>query len=168
MKGFYSTLKDHKYATAFIIYELTILKISLCEKCPNTEFFLVHISILISVENNIMEVRGPFVGNKSKGRISKRVFQENKARLIFRKNEHFLPPDTHTYVSVLGGEKCSFLEKLVVLCLLETPVLPYFRQTDTYIENFSPVFLRNSYKNNFRLDKDNFSGVHCTKNEVFD
>ena len=32
------------------------------------------------------------VGNKAKGRISKRVFQENKARQIFRKNEHFLPP----------------------------------------------------------------------------
>ena len=30
-----------------------------------------------------------FVGIKAKGRISKRVFQENKARQIFRKNEHF-------------------------------------------------------------------------------
>ena len=29
------------------------------------------------------------VGNKAKGRISKRVFQENKARQIFRKKEHF-------------------------------------------------------------------------------
>ena len=67
-------------------------------------------------------------GNKSRGGISKRVFQENKARPIFRKNEHFLPPDTHTYVSVLGGKKCSLLGKLVVLWFLETPVLPYFRQ----------------------------------------
>ena len=24
--------------------------------------------------------------------------EENKARQIFQKNEHFLPPDTHTYV----------------------------------------------------------------------
>ena len=38
------------------------------------------------------------VGNKAKGRISKRMFQENKARRIFRKKEHLLPPDTHTYV----------------------------------------------------------------------
>ena len=30
-----------------------------------------------------------FVRNKAKGRISKRVFQENKARQIFRKNEYF-------------------------------------------------------------------------------
>ena len=37
-----------------------------------------------------------FVVKKAKGWISKRVFQDNKARQIFRKNEHFLPPDTHT------------------------------------------------------------------------
>ena len=42
-----------------------------------------------------------FVSNKTKGRISKtqkQVFEENKARHIFRKNEHFLPPDSHTFV----------------------------------------------------------------------
>ena len=26
------------------------------------------------------------------------MFQENKTRQTFQKNEHFLPPDTHTYV----------------------------------------------------------------------
>ena len=30
-----------------------------------------------------------FVGNKAEGRISKRVFQENKARQIFRKTNIF-------------------------------------------------------------------------------
>ena len=34
------------------------------------------------------------VGNKTKGWISKRVLQENKARQVFQKNEHFLPLDT--------------------------------------------------------------------------
>ena len=38
-----------------------------------------------------------FVSNKVKGRISKRVFQENSTP-NFPKHEHFLPPDTHTYV----------------------------------------------------------------------
>ena len=40
-----------------------------------------------------------FVGNKAKGRISKRVLEENKAcQINFPKNEHFLPPlDTHTF-----------------------------------------------------------------------
>ena len=37
------------------------------------------------------------VGNKVKGQISKRVFQGNKARQIFRKRDTFYP-DTHTYV----------------------------------------------------------------------
>ena len=36
-----------------------------------------------------LRLKAYFVGNKAKGRISKRVFQENKARQIFRKNEHF-------------------------------------------------------------------------------
>ena len=42
------------------------------------------------------------VGNKAIGRISKRVFQENIARQIFRK----------TYVCVSGGKKCSFFRKI--------------------------------------------------------
>ena len=41
------------------------------------------------------------LGNKAKGRISKRVLQENKARQIFQKNEHLLTPDTHTCVFCL-------------------------------------------------------------------
>ena len=36
-----------------------------------------------------------FVGNKAKGRISKRVFQEKQSKPNFPKHEHFLPPDTH-------------------------------------------------------------------------
>ena len=51
----------------------------------------------------------------------------------FPKNEHFLPPDTHTYICVSGGKKCSFFGKFSMLCFLETPVLrfallPYYRR----------------------------------------
>ena len=54
-----------------------------------------------------------FVGNKAKGRISKRVFQENKARQVFREKQTYL---------TFG-----------VLFFLETPVLrfgllPYYRR----------------------------------------
>ena len=68
------------------------------------------------------------VSNKAKGRISKRVFQENKARQIFRKTNISYP------VCISGGKKCSFFGKFGVLCFLETPVLrfpllPYYRQT---------------------------------------
>ena len=38
------------------------------------------------------------IGNKAKGRISKRVFQKSKAGQIFRKTNLSYPPDTHTYV----------------------------------------------------------------------
>ena len=45
----------------------------------------------------------------------------------FPKNEHLLPPDTHTYVCVCvsGGKKCSIVEKFDVLCFLETLVLRF-------------------------------------------
>ena len=50
----------------------------------------------------------------------------------FPKNEHFLPPDTHTYVRVSGEKKCSFFGNFDVPCFLETPVrfalLPYHRR----------------------------------------
>ena len=68
-------------------------------------------------------------GNKARGRISKRVFQENWARQIFRKTNIFL---RRTYVCISGGEKCSFFGKFDVPCFLRTPVLrfallPYYR-----------------------------------------
>ena len=46
-----------------------------------------------------------FLGNKANRRISKRVFQENKARQIFRKNKHFLPRDTHTNTQGAAGRR---------------------------------------------------------------
>ena len=48
------------------------------------------------------------VGNKAKGRISKRVFQEKQSKPHFPKNEYFLPPDMHTYVWVLPTGSVSF------------------------------------------------------------
>ena len=61
-----------------------------------------------------------FVGNKAEGRISQRVFHENKARQIFWKKKNISYP-------------FSFFGKSGVLCFLETPVLrfavlPYYRQ----------------------------------------
>ena len=52
----------------------------------------------------------------------------------FRKNKHVWPPDTHTYLCVSGGNKCSFFGKFDVLCLYKTPVLrfallPYYRRS---------------------------------------
>ena len=63
-----------------------------------------------------------------KTRVSRKQSTSN-----FPKNEHFLLPDTHTYVCVSGGKKCLFFGKFDVLCFLETPVLrfvllPYYRR----------------------------------------
>ena len=58
---------------------------------------------------------------RQKARISKQVFQENKARQIFRK--HFLPPVS---VSVRSrGLEMFVFRKIGVLCFLETPVLRF-------------------------------------------
>ena len=48
----------------------------------------------------------------------------------FLKNKHFLPPDTHTYVFVLGGKKCLFYGNFGVLCFLETPASRFCLITD--------------------------------------
>ena len=75
-----------------------------------------------------------FVGSKAKGRISKRVLQENKSMPNFVKNKYFLPRYTHRCVCVSRGENFFFfLGKLGVLCFLVTPalivaLLPYYRQ----------------------------------------
>ena len=76
---------------------------------------------------------GQFVGNKAKGRISKRVLQENKARQIFRKRAFLTPPDTHTCMCVSGGEEFSFFGKCGVLFFLVTSglrfaLLPHYRR----------------------------------------
>ena len=49
--------------------------------------FLTNIRILYPFEST----RKPMVGNKTKGRISKQVFQENQARQIFRKTNISYP-----------------------------------------------------------------------------
>ena len=46
------------------------------------------------------------VGNKAKGRISKRVLQESKSGQIFQKTNIYLPPDTH--VRIRGKEIIAF------------------------------------------------------------
>ena len=89
------------------------------------------------------------VGNKVKGRISKRVFQENKARQIFRETNISYPLiRIRTYVCVSGGKKCSFFENFGVLCFLETPVLrfaylPYCRRYMNVLVLLKPLFQNN-------------------------
>ena len=92
-----------------------------------------------------------FVGSQIKGWISKRVFQENKARQIFPENEHFLLPDTHTWralcvcVCESGGKSCSFFGKFGVLCFPETlvsrfAVLPHYRRNGLLVQICNQIY----------------------------
>ena len=50
---------------------------------------------------------------------------KEKSTPNFWKNKHFLPRQTHTYVCLSGGKKCSFFGKICVLLFLETLVLRF-------------------------------------------
>ena len=70
---------------------------------------------------------------RQKGESQNDCFKKKQTTPNFPKNEHFLPLDTHTYVCVSGGKKCSFFRKFGLLCFLETPVfrfaiLPHYRR----------------------------------------
>ena len=77
------------------------------------------------------------IGSKAKRRISKRVFQENKARQIFWK-ANISYPLIRRHTCLYLYHKCSFIGKFGVLCFLETPVLrfvflSYYRQNQNQL-----------------------------------
>ena len=82
---------------------------------------------LFDIWRRIFQYYCLFIGNKAKGRISKGVFQENKARQIFRKKK-FL---TSWYAHVSGSKTVCFLENLPCFVFLKQPFwdfayLPYY------------------------------------------
>ena len=54
---------------------------------------------------------------KQKGESQNGCYKKTK-QTKFSKNEHFLPPHTHTHVCISAGKKCSFFRKFSVLCFL--------------------------------------------------
>ena len=84
---------------------------------------------------------GNYAGNKAKGRISKRVFQENKARQIFRK----------TNISYSLIRTLTFFGQFGVLVFLGIPVLkfallPYYRQKYIFFLSYDD----HMFSDNFR------------------
>ena len=82
--------------------------------CKFMSSLLFHFWQLFSFQLNLIgkfKAQAAVVGNKSKGRISKRVFQENRACQIFRKT-NISYPDMHTYVRVSGCKKSLFFQKV--------------------------------------------------------
>ena len=83
------------------------------------------VEVMKGIEQPFIQEIPQRVGNKAKGRISKESVSRKQSRPIFPENKRLLPPDTHAYVCVSSGKKCSFLGKIGVLCLLETPILRF-------------------------------------------
>ena len=100
----------------------------ICQAITFTGFYMMGEQDIDEFKNMLKKVtmqhrKTNIVGNKAKRRISKQVFQENKASQIFRKTNISYPPDMHIYVS--GGKKCSFFRKFGVLFFVETSVLRF-------------------------------------------
>ena len=74
-----------------------------------------------------------FVGNKVKGRISKLVFQENKARQIFRKTNISYPQIRTRRCAYQWVRNVRFLENL----FLRFAPLPYYRRFMLMTQPFS-------------------------------
>ena len=61
------------------------------------------------------------VGDKAKeGNLKTEVTRKNEPNSA--KNEHFLPSDTHTYLCVSQGAKCSFFGNLACFVFLFPPL----------------------------------------------
>ena len=92
-----------------------------------------------------------FVGNRQKGESQSRCFKKTK-HAKFSKNEHFLPPDTHTYVCVSGGKKCPFFRNLPCFFFLKHPLWdsPFCLITDDLLLNLSEMKLSASYTLQFQ------------------
>ena len=65
------------------------------------------------------------VSNKAKRRISKTEGTIKQSMPNFPRNKHFLPSDTHTYVSESGDTKCLFIRKFDALYFIVTSVLTF-------------------------------------------
>ena len=75
-------------------------------------FFLINLHFLALLI-------GEIVGNKARGRISKRVFQENKARQIFRKRNISYPPIRTRTFAYQGVRNVRFSENLGCFAFLK-------------------------------------------------
>ena len=98
-----------------------------------------------------------YVDNKAKRWISKRVFQENKARQVFRKTK--IPTPWYAHV-----RRCAYqgVRKFGVLCFLETPVLifvflPYYGRLLVEIYKSIPYISLPIMWNFFELKRNRYN-----------
>ena len=98
-----------------------------------------------------------FVGNKAKGRISKGVFQENKARQIFRKTNFSYPLIRTRTCAYQGVRNVCVSENLTSIVFLKHPFLdlPFCITTDVLFKITLPLSLNLCWKRLVHSFKDN-------------
>ena len=119
-----------------------------------------HTTTRILIVHNVQKENGDFYGMQKFGNIQRSSYNSivssftlrhlmssvkgNSQNWCYRKTKHskllknkyFLPSDTHTYVCISLGKKCSFFGNFSVLSLL-----PYYRRYVHFIElHFAQVF----------------------------
>ena len=130
-----SIKRDHRHKMGWLLSQISSI--------IDTSQSIKYVS---NVLRDCLQISLLIVGNKAKEQISKRVFQESKARQIFWKTNISYPliaplptpppcyPVNISYPLILTpGKKCSFYGKFGALCFIETSVLrfalfPYYRR----------------------------------------
>ena len=102
------------------------LRIASSHPCKTNVWFAQFRFFICSLKDSapmrvVSEMQGNVKANLE-GRISKRVFQGNKARIVFRKTNISYPLIRTRTCCVSGGKKCSFFRKFEMLCFVETSV----------------------------------------------
>ena len=83
--------------------------------------FYGHQDVTLGSEFSVVNIMSENVGNQAKGRNSKRVFQENKARQIFRVTNISYPLIRTRTCAYLGVRNVSFSENLPCFVFLKHP-----------------------------------------------
>ena len=129
-----------------------------------------HTTTRILIVHNVQKENGDFYGMQKFGNIQRSSYNSivssftlrhlmssvkgNSQNWCYRKtkhskllkNKHFLPSDTHTYVCISLGKKCSFFGNFSVLYFYVTSVLrfallPYYRRYVHFLElHFAQIF----------------------------
>ena len=114
-------IEHHLAITYSMNYAIFYMSYSTCKFMSS---LLFHFWQLFSFQLNLIgkfKAQAAVVGNKSKGRISKRVFQENKACQIFRKTNISYPMICTRTCAYQGVRKVCFSENLPWFVFLEHP-----------------------------------------------
>ena len=96
---------------------------------PQKTFSLQFNKNILSIFDKYMEChKSQFVGSKTKGRISKRVLQENKARQIVQKTKAFYPLIRASRCAYQGVRDCFFFSEIwraLFSCKIRFDIRPF-------------------------------------------